>query len=58
VTGVFLIDESVLYRLVGSPAVIVKQIERMLAMSDQPNVTIQIVRGATSLAGMFGSSTS
>ena len=54
VTGVFLIDESVLYRLVGSPAVMVKQIDRMLAMSEQPNVTIQIVRGAASLAGMFG----
>lgn len=54
VTGVFLIDESVLYRLVGSPAVMVKQIDRLLALAEQPNVTIQIVHGATSLAGMFG----
>jgi hypothetical protein len=54
VTGVFLIDESVLYRLVESPTVMVKQIDRLLALSELPNVTIQIVRGETSLAGMFG----
>jgi Domain of unknown function (DUF5753) len=54
VTGVFVIDESVLYRVVGSPAVMVKQLDQILALSEQPNVTIQIVRGAASLAGMFG----
>lgn len=53
-TGVFLIDESVLYRLVESPTVMVKQIDQMLALSGLPNVTIQIVREAASLAGMFG----
>jgi transcriptional regulator with XRE-family HTH domain len=53
-TGVFVVDESVLYRLVESPDVMVKQLDRMLALSEQPNVTIQIVRGAASLAGMFG----
>jgi len=42
-TGVFLIDESVLYRLVESPVVMVKQMDRILALSDLPNVTIQIV---------------
>jgi hypothetical protein len=54
VTGVFVIEESVLFRLVGSPAAMVKQLDRMLALSEQPTVTIQIVRGAASLAGMFG----
>ena len=54
VTGVFLIEESVLYRLVESSAVMVKQLDRILAASELPNVTIQIVRGAASLAGMFG----
>jgi hypothetical protein len=53
VTGVFVIDESVLYRHVESPAVMVKQLDQMLALSELPNVTIQIVRGAASLAGMF-----
>jgi transcriptional regulator with XRE-family HTH domain len=54
VTGVFIIDESVLFRLVGSPTLMVKQLDRMLALSTLPNVTIQVVRGAASLAGMFG----
>jgi transcriptional regulator with XRE-family HTH domain len=54
VTGVFLIDESVLHRLVGSREVMVTQLDRMLAVSELPNVTIQIVPEAASLAGMFG----
>jgi len=54
VTGVFLIEESVLYRLVELPAALVKQMDRMLAASELPNVTIQVVRGGASLAGMTG----
>jgi transcriptional regulator with XRE-family HTH domain len=54
VTGVFLLDESVLYKLVGSPATMVKQLDRILTASELPSVTIQIVPGAASLSGMFG----
>jgi transcriptional regulator with XRE-family HTH domain len=54
VTAVFLIEESVLYRLVGSAAVMVRQLDGMLATSELPNVTIQVVRGKASLAGAFG----
>ncbi len=54
VTGVFLIEESVLYRLVESAATMMKQLDHMLAVSELPNVTIQIVRGGASLAGMTG----
>jgi transcriptional regulator with XRE-family HTH domain len=54
VTGVFLIEESVLHRLVDSPEAMVEQLDHMLAVSELPNVTIQVVRGASSLAGMFG----
>jgi transcriptional regulator with XRE-family HTH domain len=54
VTGVFLIEESVLDRLVHSSAVMVEQLDCLLAASDRPNVTIQIVQGSASLAGMFG----
>jgi len=53
-TGVFLIEESVLHRLVESPGVMAKQLGRLLAVSELPNITIQIVQGAASLAGMFG----
>ena len=54
VTGVFLIDESVLYRLVESPTVMMEQLDRVLAMSDLPNVTVQIAQSTASLAGTFG----
>jgi hypothetical protein len=54
VTGVFLLDESVLYREVESPAVMVRQLDHMLKLLELPNVTVQIVRGSASLAGMFG----
>jgi transcriptional regulator with XRE-family HTH domain len=54
VTGVFLIDESVLHRPVGSPEVMVQQLDRLLSASGLPNVTVQIVPATASLAGLFG----
>ena len=38
------IDESVLYRVVGSPAVLLRQLNHLLELSQRPNVIIQIVR--------------
>lgn len=37
------LDESVLHRVVGSPAVMLAQLRRLLEMSELPNVTIRIV---------------
>ncbi|MEU3099672.1 helix-turn-helix transcriptional regulator [Streptomyces sp. NPDC006967] len=37
------IDESVLLRVLGSPAVMREQLEHLVAMSERPNVTVQIV---------------
>jgi transcriptional regulator with XRE-family HTH domain len=54
VTIVALLDETVLDRLVGSPATMVEQLEHLLMMSRRRNVTIQVVRAEGSLAGMFG----
>jgi hypothetical protein len=54
VTIVVLLDEAVLHRLVGSPAIMVQQLEHLLIMSRRRNVTIQVVRATGSLAGMFG----
>jgi transcriptional regulator with XRE-family HTH domain len=53
-TIVALLDETVLYRFVGSPAVMITMLENVLAMSSRWNVTIQVVRGPAALAGMFG----
>ncbi len=49
-----LIAEPVLYSLVGTAAIMVKQLEHLLKMSRRRNITIQIVRGAGVLAGMSG----
>ena len=38
------IDESVLYRVVGSPAVLLRQLNHLLELSQRPNVIIQVVR--------------
>lgn len=54
-TIVVLLDEAVLHRLVGSPVVMVGQLEHLLVMSGRRNVTIQVVQGTGGLAGMFGS---
>jgi len=37
------VDESVLHRVVGSPGVMQAQLERLLAMSDLPNVTLRVI---------------
>lgn len=49
-----LIDETVLHRLVGTAAIMVRQLERLLAMYRRRNITIQIVRGTGGLLGMSG----
>jgi transcriptional regulator with XRE-family HTH domain len=54
VTLVVLLEESVLYQLVDTPRTMVKQMTRLLEVSEAPNLTIQVVRGAASLAGLFG----
>ncbi len=38
-----ILDESVLHRVVGSPAVMLAQLSRLLEMSELPNVSIRIV---------------
>ncbi len=37
------VDESVLHRVVGSPAVMRAQLERLLELSDLPNVTLRVI---------------
>ena len=54
VTMVVLLDETVLHRLVGSPAVMVGQLELLLTRSNRRNLSIQLARGTGGLAGMFG----
>jgi hypothetical protein len=49
-----LIDETVLYRLVGTAATILNQLEHLLELSRRRNITIQIVRGTGGLLGMSG----
>jgi transcriptional regulator with XRE-family HTH domain len=48
------LDESVLYRLIGSPQIMVKQIDKLLEASERPNVTIQVVRGTGTYWGLSG----
>jgi hypothetical protein len=38
-----MIDESVLYRVVGSPAVLLGQLNHLMELSKRPNVIIQVV---------------
>jgi hypothetical protein len=49
------LDESVLYRLIGTPTVMARQVDHLLEMLEQPNVTIQIARGTGSYWGLVGS---
>jgi transcriptional regulator with XRE-family HTH domain len=49
-----LIAEPVLSMRVGSAAIMVKQLEHLLAMSRRRNITLQIVRGDGALVGMAG----
>jgi transcriptional regulator with XRE-family HTH domain len=37
------LDEAVLHRLVGGPAVMSEQLDRLAALSGQPNVTMQVI---------------
>ena len=38
-----LVDESVLHRVVGSPAIMQAQLERLLELSEPPNVTLRVI---------------
>ena len=50
------VDEAVIFRVVGSAAVMASQIQHLIRMSDLPNVSIRIVsRSAGAYAGMEGS---
>ena len=49
------LDESVLYRLIGTPEIMVRQVARLLEMMEWPNVTIQVARGAGAYWGLVGS---
>jgi transcriptional regulator with XRE-family HTH domain len=48
------IDEAVLYRLIGTPQVMAEQIEKLLTVSERPNVTIQVARGRGTYWGLSG----
>ena len=37
------VDESVLHRVVGSPAIMRAQLERLLELSDLPHVTLRVI---------------
>jgi transcriptional regulator with XRE-family HTH domain len=39
----FIIDESVLYRMIGSPDVMRAQLNHLIELGERPNVTIQVV---------------
>ncbi len=52
----FIIDEAVLHRVVGSPAVMRSQLERLLKVGTLPNVAIQVVPFSVGVhKGMKGS---
>jgi hypothetical protein len=52
---VFVLDESVLYRLIGSPAIMAAQLAHIAGMSERPNVSIHILPSANGAnAGLFG----
>jgi hypothetical protein len=48
------LHQSVFYLLMGTPAVMVKQLDRLLEASVMPNVTIQIARGKGAYWGLAG----
>jgi transcriptional regulator with XRE-family HTH domain len=49
-----LLHESVLYRLVGTPEIMIKQLRNLLEMSRRPNVSIQVVRDKRYFWGLEG----
>lgn len=53
---VAVIDEAALRRLVGGPAVMAQQLDRLVAMAGQPHITVQVVPfQAGAHSGMSGS---
>ncbi len=48
------IHESVLNREVGSPETMCLQLEHLLAMSELPNVIVQVVKGGKYFFGLEG----
>jgi transcriptional regulator with XRE-family HTH domain len=51
---VAVLHQSVLYQLIGSPEGMTRQMTHLLAMSEYPNVTIQIVRGPGAYPALSG----
>ena len=49
-----IIDESVLHREVGSPAVMRQQCAQLLRMQQFPNIVLQVIRNADGLCCAFG----
>ncbi|TDC69719.1 XRE family transcriptional regulator [Actinomadura sp. GC306] len=54
-TVLFLLDEHVLYNLVGTPETMREQLEHLLELSLFPNITIQVVLGSGEHEGVLGS---
>ena len=52
---IVVLDESVLYRVIGTPEIMVRQLDHLLEMSQRPNVTIQVARGKGAYWGLVGS---
>jgi hypothetical protein len=52
---IVVLDEFVLYRLIGTPAIMARQVDHLLELSELPNVTIQIARGKSTYWGLVGS---
>lgn len=52
--AIVVLDEVVLYRLIGSPEVMVKQLDHLVEMSQRPNVTIQVAKGRAAYWGLAG----
>jgi acetyl-CoA acetyltransferase len=48
------LDEAVLYREIGNPEIMARQIGHLLDMSERPNVTIQVARGTGAYWGLAG----
>ena len=51
---IVVLDEVVLYRLIGSPEVMVKQLDHLRERSQRPNVTIQVAKGKAAYWGLAG----
>jgi transcriptional regulator with XRE-family HTH domain len=50
-----IVDESVLYRRIGTAQAMVRQLDHLLEMAQRPNVTIQVAQGVASYWGLVGS---